>query len=198
MTVRFEFNYSIAANLATLNDILVSMSLYLMCGGEVTLNGFAACLTLLGYSVNDTIVNFDRIRENLVFMKDKSYREIVNISINQTLARTVLTSLTVLLVLLMQLLFGGSSIRDFVLIMLFGVIVGTFSTIFIATILMRVLAQEQGNEGNGWQTGNSFRGEKGVGTSCLTNLIVCFGTGRILRPVFFCPLQDNKIIGRGR
>ena len=83
--------------------------------------GFAACLTLLGYSVNDTIVNFDRIRENLVFMKDKSYREIVNISINQTLARTVLTSLTVLLVLLMQLLFGGSSIRDFVLIMLFGV-----------------------------------------------------------------------------
>lgn len=146
MTVRFEFNYSIAANLATLNDILVSMSLYLMCGGEITLNGIAACLTLLGYSVNDTIVNFDRIRENLVFMKDKSYREIVNISINQTLARTVLTSLTVLLVLLMQLLFGGSSIRDFVLIMLFGVIVGTFSTIFIATILIGYWHKNKGTK----------------------------------------------------
>ena len=146
MTVRFEFNYSIAANLATLNDILVSMSLYLMCGGEITLNGIAACLTLLGYSVNDTIVNFDRIRENLVFMKDKSYREIVNISINQTLARTVLTSLTVLMVLLMQLLFGGSSIRDFVLIMLFGVIVGTFSTIFIATILIGYWHKNKGTK----------------------------------------------------
>ncbi len=160
MTVRFEFNYSIAANLATLNDILVSMSLYLMCGGEVTLNGIAACLTLLGYSVNDTIVNFDRIRENLVFMKDKSYREIVNISINQTLARTVLTSLTVLLVLLMQLLFGGSSIRDFVLIMLFGVIVGTFSTIFIATILIGYWHKNKGTKETVGKPGTLSEGKK--------------------------------------
>lgn len=146
MTIRFEFTYSIAANLATLNDILVSMSIYLMCGGELTLNAVAACLTLLGYSVNDTIVNFDRIRENLIYVKDKSYRDIVNISINQTLARTVLTSLTVLLVLLMQLLFGGASIRDFVFIMFLGVIVGTISTIFIATILIGFWHKDKGTK----------------------------------------------------
>ncbi len=136
MTLRFEFTYSIAANIGTLNDVIVSMGIFLMCGGELTLNVVAAGLTLLGYSVNDTIVNFDRIRENLPLLKGKSYKEIVNISLNQTLARTILTSLTVALVLLMQLFFGGASIRDFVFVMLVGVIVGTFSTIFVSTIIV--------------------------------------------------------------
>ena len=136
MTLRFEFTYSVAANIGTLNDVIVSMGIFLMCGGELTLNVVAAGLTLLGYSVNDTIVNFDRIRENRVLLKGMSYREIVNLSLNQTLARTILTSLTVVLVLVMQLCFGGASIRDFVFVMLIGVVVGTFSTIFVSTIIV--------------------------------------------------------------
>lgn len=136
MTLRFEFTYSVAANIGTLNDVIVSMGIFLMCGGELTLNVVAAGLTLLGYSVNDTIVNFDRIRENRVLLKGMSYREIVNLSLNQTLARTILTSLTVVLVLVMQLCFGGASIRDFVFVMLVGVVVGTFSTIFVSTIIV--------------------------------------------------------------
>ena len=144
MTLRFEFTYSIAANIGTLNDVIVSMGIFLMCGGELTLNVVAAGLTLLGYSVNDTIVNFDRIRENLVLIKGKSYREIVNISINQTLARTILTSLTVVLVLVMQLCFGGASIRDFVFVMLVGVIVGTFSTIFVSTVIVAYWHKNKG------------------------------------------------------
>ena len=120
------------------------MGIFLMCGGELTLNVVAAGLTLLGYSVNDTIVNFDRIRENLVLIKGKSYREIVNISINQTLARTILTSLTVVLVLVMQLCFGGASIRDFVFVMLVGVIVGTFSTIFVSTVIVAYWHKNRG------------------------------------------------------
>ena len=144
MTLRFEFTYSIAANIGTLNDVIVSMGIFLMCGGELTLNVVAAGLTLLGYSVNDTIVNFDRIRENLVLIKGKSYREIVNISINQTLARTILTSLTVVLVLVMQLCFGGASIRDFVFVMLVGVIVGTFSTIFVSTVIVAYWHKNRG------------------------------------------------------
>ena len=136
MTIRFEFSYSVAANLGTLNDVIVSMGIFLMCGGELTLNVVAAGLTLLGYSINDTIVNFDRIRENRKLIKGMSYREIVNLSINQTLARTILTSVTVALVLIMQLCFGGAAIRDFVFVMLIGVIVGTISTIFVSVIII--------------------------------------------------------------
>lgn len=136
MTIRFEFSYSIAANLGTLNDVIVSMGIFLMCGGELTLNVVAAGLTLLGYSINDTIVNFDRIRENRKLIKGMSYREIVNLSINQTLARTILTSVTVALVLIMQLCFGGAAIRDFVFVMLIGVVVGTISTIFVSVIII--------------------------------------------------------------
>ena len=95
-----------------------------------------AGLTLLGYSINDTIVNFDRIRENRKLIKGMSYREIVNLSINQTLARTILTSVTVALVLIMQLCFGGAAIRDFVFVMLIGVVVGTISTIFVSVIII--------------------------------------------------------------
>jgi len=148
MTIRFEFAYSLAANIAVVNDVLVSMGIFIMCGGELTMNVVAACLTLLGYSVNDTIVNFDRIRENLLLLKDKSYKEIINISLNQTLARTILTSVTVLLVLLMQLLFGGTSIRDFVFVMFVGVIVGTISTIFLASTIIVYWHKDKGTKEN--------------------------------------------------
>ncbi len=136
MTIRFEFSYSVAANLAVVHDVIIAIGIYIMCGGEITMNVIAASLTLIGYSVNDTIVNFDRIRENLELVKGKTYAEIINLSVNQTLGRTFLTSFTVLLVLIMQLCFGGASIRDFVIIMLLGVIIGTYSTIYIASIVV--------------------------------------------------------------
>ena len=90
----------------------------------------------MGYSLNDTIVVFDRIRENIALLKNKSYREIINFSINQTFSRTLITSLTTLLVVVVLYLFGGGAINDFALVMMVGVIVGTYSSIFIATPVM--------------------------------------------------------------
>jgi preprotein translocase SecF subunit len=104
----------------------------------------AAVMTLIGYSVNDTIVTYDRIRENLTMMKGKTYSEIVNISVNQTLGRTILTASTVFMVLLMQLIFGGIGIRDFVSIMLVGIITGTYSSIYIAGPLVAIWHKDAG------------------------------------------------------
>ena len=132
MTFRFQFSYSIAANVAVVHDVIIGVGLYLMCGGQITMNVVAAALTIIGISINDTIVTFDRIRENLRLIKDQSYKNIINLSVNQTLSRTILTNSTILMVLLMQLIFGGSGIRDFVAVMLFGQIIGTYSSVFIA------------------------------------------------------------------
>ncbi|MBQ7402790.1 MAG: protein translocase subunit SecD [Lentisphaeria bacterium] len=133
LTLRFQFSYSIAANVAVIHDVIIGVGLYVMCGGQITMNVVAAGLTLIGYSVNDTIVNFDRIRENLRIEKGMNYSQIINLSLNQTFARTMLTTLTTLLVVLMQLFFGGASIRDFVCVMLIGMVSGVYSTLYIAT-----------------------------------------------------------------
>ncbi len=138
MTLRFQFPYAVASNLAVVHDVIIATGLYVLFGGEVTMNVIAAGLTILGYSINDTIVNFDRIRENLKLLRNRTYNEIINVSVNETLARTILTSFTVVLVLFMQLLFGGSGIRDFVIPMLIGSIVGTYSTIYIASPIIAV------------------------------------------------------------
>ena len=132
MSLRFEFSYSIAANIAVIHDIIVGVGAYILIGGQLSLQVVAAILTLIGFSLNDTIVNYDRIRENLKLMKNKTYKDIINASINQTLSRTILTSATVFIVLLVQLIFGGIAIRDFVFVMLIGVITGTYSSIYIA------------------------------------------------------------------
>lgn len=132
MTIRFQFSYSVAANIALIHDAIVATGIYLAFGGQITLQVVAAVLTIIGYSVNDTIVTFDRLRENLVLVKGLTYREQINLSVNQTLGRTILTGVTVLLVLLMQFFFGGPGIRDFVSVMLAGVVVGCYSSVFIA------------------------------------------------------------------
>ncbi len=144
MSIRFQFSYSIAANLAILHDIIVGVGVYLLLGGQLTMQSVAAVMTLIGYSVNDTIVTYDRIRENLTMMKGKTYSEIVNISVNQTLGRTILTASTVFMVLLMQLIFGGIGIRDFVSIMLVGIITGTYSSIYIAGPLVAIWHKDAG------------------------------------------------------
>jgi preprotein translocase SecF subunit len=137
MVIRFQFSYSIAANVALIHDVVVSTGIYVALGGQLSMQVLASILTLIGYSVNDTIVTFDRQRENLGLLQNGSmtYKGIVNLSINQTLARTILTSLSVLLILVSQLVFGGDGIRDFVLVMLIGCITGCYSSIFISPFI---------------------------------------------------------------
>ena len=132
---RFEFGFAIGAIVATVHDVLITIGLYCLLGRELNLTIIAALLTIIGFSVNDTIVVFDRIRENIRLMKGTkaSYAEISNISINQTLSRTVLTSLTVVITVISLLLFGGGAIFDFALTLLIGFTVGTYSSIYVAT-----------------------------------------------------------------
>ena len=130
---RFEFSFAVAAIVALLHDALLAIGIFCLFGRQLSMPMIAAVLTIIGYSVNDTIVVFDRIREDLKLMRGRPYSEIANISINQTLSRTLLTSGTTLLVLVALFVFGGGAINDFALMLLIGVLVGTYSSIFVAT-----------------------------------------------------------------
>ncbi len=136
ISFRFELAYAVASVIALIHDVIIAAGIYLLCGRQLSLPVVAALLTIMGYSLNDTIVLFDRIREDLSLLKSKSYRDIIDISINQTLSRTLLTSLTTLLVVVCLFLFGGGAINDFALVMLVGIIVGTYSSIFIASAII--------------------------------------------------------------
>lgn len=133
---RFEFRFGIAATLATFHDVLVVLGILFLLNKEITLLIVTALLTLAGYSLSDTVVVFDRIRENLRLQKKESFQQIVNRSINEVLSRTFITGVTTFLVLLAIFFFGGEVIRDFALAMLFGLIVGTYSSWFIASPLL--------------------------------------------------------------
>ena len=137
MVIRFQFSYSIAANVALLHDVVVSTGIYVALGGQFSMQVMASLLTLIGYSVNDTIVIFDRQRENISLLQNgnMTYKGLVNLSINQTLARTILTSTSVLLILIAQLILGGDGIHDFILVMLIGCLAGCYSSIFISPIM---------------------------------------------------------------
>lgn len=136
ITLRFEFAFAIGTISALAHDVLLTVGIYCLFGRQLSLPIVAALLTIVGYSANDTIVVFDRIREDLKLLKGKPYREIANISINQTLSRTLLTSLTTLFTVVMLLIFGGGAIADFALALFIGVLVGTYSSIFVATPVM--------------------------------------------------------------
>ncbi|MFQ5952130.1 MAG: protein translocase subunit SecD [Candidatus Omnitrophota bacterium] len=136
ISFRFEFRFAITAIIALAHDILVSLGMIALTGREISLPVIAALLTVVGYSINDTIVLFDRIREDRKFMRKAGQEEIINTSINQTLSRTVLTSLTTLLVVLALFIFGGKVINNFAFVLLVGVLVGTYSSIFIASPLL--------------------------------------------------------------
>ena len=133
VTIRFEFKFALGGLLALVHDIVIALGLFTLMGRTFTLPVLAAVLTIAGYSINDSIVVFDRIRENIRRGTRKKLPDIINLSINQTLSRTILTSLTVIVVIGALLLFGGEIIKDFSLILLFGVIIGTYSSIFIAS-----------------------------------------------------------------
>lgn len=133
LTIRFEFGFALGAIVAVFHDMLFTVGVFCLFDRQVSLTIVAVVLTIIGYSVNDTIVIFDRIRENLRMDTQRSFREIANLSINQTLGRTLLTNLTVFLAVLSLFFLGGGAINDFALCMLIGVIVGTYSTVYIAT-----------------------------------------------------------------
>jgi len=136
---RFELNFGIAAVAALVHDVAFTVGILAVMGVPFNLTIIAAILTIIGYSLNDTIVVFDRIRENLNLLRREKYENIINISINQTLSRTLLTSLTTLIAVLALLVFGGGVIRDFAKALTAGVIVGTYSSIFIASPIVVML-----------------------------------------------------------
>jgi preprotein translocase subunit SecF len=136
---RFEWKFSVGAILATIHDVVVTLGLFSILGLEFDLTVLAAVLALIGYSLNDTIVVYDRIRENFRLMRNKSTEEIMNISVNVTLSRTIMTSLTVILVLASLFFLGGEVIHNFSIVLLFGVFFGTYSSIFIASPMALLL-----------------------------------------------------------
>jgi len=136
ISFRFEFRFAITAIIALIHDVLVALGMIALTGREVSLPVIAALLTIVGYSINDTIVLFDRIREDRKFMRKAGQEEIINTSINQTLSRTALTSMTTLFVVLALFIFGGKVINDFAFVLLVGVLAGTYSSIFVASPLL--------------------------------------------------------------
>tara|TARA_B100000902_G_scaffold388659_1_gene434639 strand:- start:3505 stop:4392 length:888 start_codon:yes stop_codon:yes gene_type:complete len=137
--IRFEWQFSLGAILALFHDVLVTLGLFSLLGLEINLSIIAAVLTIVGYSMNDTVVIYDRVRENLRKYSDIKIYELTNISINETLSRTLITSITTLLALLSIFFFGGEILKGFSLAMIFGVIFGTYSSIYIAnTVLVRL------------------------------------------------------------
>jgi preprotein translocase SecF subunit len=133
---RFEFTFGLAAVAALFHDVIITVGIFSIAGKEISLQVVAALLTIVGYSLNDTIVVFDRIREDLKIYRRESYSGVINHSINETLSRTVITSLTTFVVVLSLFVFGGSVIHDFAFAILVGVIVGTYSSIFIASPIL--------------------------------------------------------------
>jgi len=135
---RFKIQYSVGAILALVHDTLIMLGFISFFRLELDMTVLAAIMTLIGYSINDTIVVFDRVRENFTIMKEASPVRIINVSINQTLSRTIMTSLTTLLATVSLLLFAGDKIRGFSLVLTVGIIVGTYSSIFIASPIVNI------------------------------------------------------------
>ena len=136
ISFRFEFTYAIGAIAAIAHDVIITLGVFSILGYEISLSVIAAFLTIVGYSLNDTIVIFDRIRENMKALKRESVVSIVNKSINESLSRTIVTSLTTLFVVLTLYFFGGEVIHYFSFALIIGVLVGTYSSIFVASLIV--------------------------------------------------------------
>ena len=141
--LRFRFSFAVGAVVAVVHDIAVTLSLLTFFGYELSLNVVAAMLTITGYSVNDSIVVFDRVRENLRLMRRDTFGHLVNTSINQTLARTVITSGTTGFAVLALYVLGGEVLRGFAFTMLVGVLSGTYSTIFVAAMIALAITERR-------------------------------------------------------
>jgi len=153
ISIRFEFRFALGALAALIHDIIITIGVYILSGREISTAVIAALLTIVGYSLNDTIIVFDRIRENLGLSfktgaKAKAvqgvttFEELINVSVNQTLSRTMLTSLTTLFVVVVLFLIGGGAVKDLALTLVIGVIVGTYSSIFVASPVVLLLQKK--------------------------------------------------------
>ena len=143
---RFDFVMGFGSIIAVLHDVAIVMGLYAVARLEFNIASVAALLTLIGYSLNDSIIVSDRIRENLKLLRGKGYREIVNISINQTLSRTVMTSISTMLPLISLLIFGGPVLRDFSIALIVGILIGTYSSIYIVAPMVVLLEERMGKK----------------------------------------------------
>jgi preprotein translocase subunit SecF len=155
--VRFELQYGIGALMATVHNVLVCLGLFAYAGFEFNLTTIAAFLTLVGYSVNDTVVIFDRVRENRRKTRNKPLLEVMNASINQTLSRTILTGGTVVLAVGALLFLGGEVLRGFCFVIVTGIVVGTYSTIYIASAFTLLWEQLFGSEARARRAGRASR-----------------------------------------
>jgi len=140
--LRFEFLYGVGAIIALIHDVIITLGFFSITQLQFDLSVLSAVLAVIGYSLNDTIVVYDRIRENSRVTRQDSYEETLNISINQTLSRTIITSLTTLFVLLSLLLLGGIAVEYFAIAMIVGILVGTYSSIFIASTSLFLLGAD--------------------------------------------------------
>lgn len=143
ITIRFEFKFALAAVIALFHDVIIAVGGIALLGYEVNTPFIAAVLTILGYSINDTIVVFDRIREVLRKKNVGSLGEAINLSVNQTLTRSLNTSFTTFLAILAILIFGGASLKVFITTLLIGVLIGTYSSIFLASPLIYLLDKDE-------------------------------------------------------
>ena len=158
VTLRFEWRFSLGSVAALVHDVIITIGLFSILQLDFDLSVLAAVLAVIGYSLNDTIVVFDRIRENFRKMRKASPEQVINISLNQTLSRTLMTSITTLLVLIALFVFGGEIIHGFATALIFGVLIGTYSSIYVASPITLALGvsrgdlmpvQKEGAEGEG-------------------------------------------------
>jgi preprotein translocase subunit SecF len=148
ISIRFQFMYAIGALVALTHDVLITLGLFSLLNMEISLSVLAAFLFIVGYSLNDTIVVFDRVRENAKEKRHDSFLSVINLSLNQTLNRTVITSLTTLTVVLILLFFGGEVIKPFAFALTVGLIVGTYSSIFVASPVVLAWDENQKRKKN--------------------------------------------------
>ncbi|BBU55733.1 protein translocase subunit SecF [Mameliella alba] len=154
--LRFEWQFALGAVVALVHDVILTIGIFSELQIRFDLAIIAALLTIVGYSLNDTVVVFDRVRENLIKYKSKDLKEVLNLSINETLSRTFMTSATTLLALIALLVLGGDVIRGFVFAMTWGVIVGTYSSIFVASVMLLRLGVKRDWSKPTDTTGNQF------------------------------------------
>ncbi len=154
--LRFEWQFAVGAVLALVHDVLLTIGIFSELQIKFDLAIIAAILTIVGYSINDTVIVFDRVRENLRKYKKKPLKDVLNISINETLSRTLMTSVTTMLALLSLFVLGGDVIRGFVFAMMWGVVIGTYSSIFVATAILLVLGVKRDWSKKAANVGNQY------------------------------------------
>jgi preprotein translocase SecF subunit len=158
---RFEFSFAVGAVIATVHDIFVTFAFLAFFQYDLTLNVIAALLTVTGYSTNDTIVIFDRVRENLRSMRSKSLNDVINLSLNQTLGRTVITAGTALLSAIALYLFGGEVLRGFAFTMIVGIVTGTYSSVFVAAAIVTFWNRKSRRVAAAAPSGDAAAGQRG-------------------------------------